>query len=108
MPAKLKRGQVVVRPDRWEQRGKFKRGKAIVMEATSKKVILCTFNPGHKIDSSNPHVGNYTPRGLVAVGRVKKMPKACTATLKWKKTFWRDHPSVAQPRALAGAKRRRR
>lgn len=106
--AKLRRGQVVVRPDSWEQRGKYKRGKAIVMSATARKVVLCTFNPGHKIDSSNPHLGVYSPSKLTPVGNVKRIPKACKDVLKWKKEFWRQHPFFARPKQLGGASRRKR
>lgn len=105
---KLKRGQVVRRPDKWEQRGKYKHGKAIVMSATTRSATLCTFNPGHKIDSSNPHVGVYSSDRLTVVGSVKKMPKACTSTLKWKREFWKQHPYFKKPRSLGGTKSRRR
>lgn len=103
---KLKRGQIVQRPDKWEQRGKYKHGKAIVMEATTKRVLLCTFNPGQRIGPSNPHAGYYAPSGLKVVGKVKKMPKACTTVMKWKKGFYEQHPSFKSPRSLAGSRRR--
>jgi len=101
----LKRGQVVQRPDKWEQRGKYKHGKAIVMKATARSVMLCTFNPGQKIGPSNPHVGYYAPKGLVPVGKVKKMPKACTNVMKWKKGFYEQYPFFKQPKALAGRRK---
>jgi len=104
----LKRGQIVQRPDKWEQRGKYKHGKAIVMRATARSVMLCTFNPGRKIDFENPHVGYYTPKGLVPIGKVKKMPKACTNVMKWKKGFYEQHPYFKKPQSLAGSKRRRK
>lgn len=106
---KFKRGDVVRRPDAWQRRGVYSKGKAIVMEATAKRVVLCTFNPGHKIDTGNPHVGNYRPKGLQAIGKVKKMPKACMSTLKWKREFWKQHPYFRDnPTALAGRGRRKR
>jgi len=105
--AKLTPGTVVLRPDSWAPRAphgraQLRRGRAIVLHATAKVVTLCTFQPGHKIDASNPHVGRYTPTGLKAVGKVKKIPKACTQTHAWKKTFWKQHPmpvvALARPR----------
>lgn len=104
MTAKFKRGDVVLRPDQWEHRGKMKRGKAVVVEASAKRVMLCTFTPGTKISPSNPHVGYYRPAGLVAVGHVKKMPKACRDVVKRKAGFYKQHPFFKEnPHKLAGA-----
>jgi hypothetical protein len=101
---KLTRGTVVLRPDSWAPRGKMRRGRAIVLHATTKVVTLCTFQPGHKIDASNPHVGRYVARGFKAVGKVKKIPKVCTQVHTWKKAFWKQHPSLSVT-ALARARR---
>jgi hypothetical protein len=49
---------------------------------------------------SNPHVANYDPSGLVRVGRIKKMPKACRTVLTWKKKFWEQHPFFKRPTKL--------
>lgn len=111
MATKFKRGDVVLRPDSWTPRfpsPKLHRGKAIVLQASAKKVILCTFSPGHKLGPSNPHVGNYKPAGLKVVGKVKKVPKLCVDTLRWKKDFWERHPSMAEPRGFSGGRRRKR
>lgn len=106
--AKFKRGDVVQRPDAWAPRGKMRKGRAIVIKAGTRAVTLCTFQPGAKIGPSNPHVGNYLTKGMVKVGRVKKMPKVCAAVLKWKTGFWAQHPYFKEPKALAGGKRARR
>lgn len=106
---KLTRGTVVLRPDSWAPRAphgkaQLRRGRAIVLHATTKVVTLCTFQPGHKIDASNPHVGRYVARGFKAVGKVKKIPKVCTQVHTWKKAFWKQHPSLSVT-ALARARR---
>lgn len=110
--AKFKRGDVVRRPDAWAPRAphtKMRKGRAIVLKATARKLVLCTFQPGARVDGrSNPHVGQYTPKGIVKVGHVKKMPKVCGDVLKWKTRFWAEHPSFNRPRDLAGRKRARR
>ena len=103
---RLKRGQIVQRPDKWEQRGKFKHGKAIVLGANTRSAVLCTFNPGHKIDSSNPHVSIYESKNLKVIGKVKKMPKACNETHKWKIEFWKQHPYFKQPKSLGRSGRK--
>lgn len=110
--AKFKRGDVVQRPDAWAPRAphtKVRKGRAIVIKAGTRAVTLCTFQPGAKVDGrGNPHVGNYLTKGMVKVGHVKKMPKACASVLKWKTAFWRQHPYFKTPTALAGGKRARR
>jgi hypothetical protein len=98
---------VVQRPDKWEQRGRYKHGKAIVMKATTRSVLLCTFQPGQKLGPSNPHVGYYDPRGLTPVGKVKRIPKACSNVMKWKAEFYEKHPYFKKPTRLAGGKRRK-
>lgn len=105
----LKRGMVVRRPDKWEQRGKYKHGKAIVMAVTKKSVRLCTFNPGHPIGPSNPLVAFYNPKGFVPIGKVKRIPKACREIWADKKHFYAEHPYFKNnPHKLAGASTKRR
>jgi hypothetical protein len=109
--AKFKRGDVVQRPDAWQPRfpkGRPRKGRAIVIKGGTRAVTLCTFQPGAKVGTpGNPHVGNYLTKGMVRVGHVKKMPKVCASVLKWKTTFWAQHPHFTTPTALAGRRRKR-
>lgn len=101
---KFKRGDVVLRPDAWAPRGgrKLRKGRAIVVKAWANRVMLCTFHPGRKVSPAgdNPHIGHYLNTGLVQVGRVKKMPKACGDVLKWKADFYKRYPFFARPTLL--------
>ncbi len=94
---KFRRGQVVERPDKWEIKGRYKQGKAIVMSATTRDVVLCTF---HATTSGEPHLGHYAPDGLKVIGKVKRIPTACKDVLKWKKEFWKKEPYFKKPHNL--------
>lgn len=109
---RLKRGDVVLRPDKWHPEfpaGSPRQTRAIVMKATAKSVVLCSFHPHKKTDYSNPHVGFYKTTGLKHVGHVKKMPAACATTWARKKDFYDRHPYFKDnPTALAGSSRKRK
>lgn len=109
---RLKRGDVVLRPDKWHPEfpaGSLRQTRAIVMKATAKHVVLCSFHPHKKIDYGNPHVSYYWTTGLKHVGHVKKMPAACVATWERKKDFYDKHPHFKNnPTLLAGSRRKRR
>ena len=101
----FKRGDVVLRPDSWERRpGKRSRGKSIVFESGTNKVVLCTFQPGKKVNlavrGDNPHLGFYATRGLKKIGHVKNMPEGCKKVWAWKKDFYKQHPFFKRPTVL--------
>ena len=113
---RLKRGDVVQNPGKWERRGGYRHGRAIVMSARARDVVICAFDlPGGKFSPgspkaalANPHVSHVKPDGLKVIGKVKKIPSACTKVLKWKKGFWEQHPSMAVPTKLGRARKRRK
>ena len=79
-------------------------GSSIVFTSGTKKVVLCTFQPGRKIASDghgdNPHIGHYATSGLTKIGHVKKMPKGCQKVWAWKKGFYTQHPDFKKPTVL--------
>lgn len=110
---KYRRGSIVILPGKWIHRLGTKNegtrsGKAIVLESTARRLVLCSFNPGKRLGHDNPHVGQYVPRALQVVGKVKMIPPACKYTFTWKERFWEAHPSVGYPKPLAGVKRHRK
>lgn len=109
MKINVKKGDVLELPGTFLIRGKRRRGKGIVMQATTKRWLLCSYNPNEH-PKKEPHVGYYKASLHVKkVGHVKKMPKGCLATWKWKQRFFAEHPYFKEnPHPLDGAKRRKR